>query len=570
MKESPSAENASRAELAAAVLAMCPVELGGIVIRARHDPTRDAWLQEYRRLLPTRQQWRRVPVNVSQEQLLGGLDFGATLNTGAPVYAKGLLAESDGGILELVMAERLDADRAALIATALDDARATSIVALDEGLDADEILDAALADRLALQLNGEDLQVADWSTQSWSRRQLAMARQRLPSVSIADEMVRSIAATSAALGINSLRGDLFAIRVARVLAALAAHESVSQGDAALAAQLVLAHRARVLPTEEATETSAEPEAAQSETEDNDSTGQRQDEIDDRVLDAAQAAIPAQLLAHAADFRRARGTRGSRGRAGKLQQGRKTGRVVGAAPADRARAGRLHLLATIRAALPWQTLRHAEQPGRAGTNRILFAPSDLKISRHKDRNESTTVFVVDASGSQAAQRLGEVKGAIELLIAECYVRRDQVALVAFRKRDAEILLAPTRALARAKRALAELPGGGGTPLAAGIDKAVLLVDVVRRQGRTPKVVFLTDGRANVCRDGTEGHEPATAEALHAAKLFRMTGLRPIVIDTSRRPRPAAREFAEAMAAAYVPLPQANAASINSVVAQAGAS
>jgi magnesium chelatase subunit D len=222
---------------------------------------------------------------------------------------------------------------------------------------------------------------------------------------------------------------------------------------------------------------------------------------------------------------------------------------------------------LRAALPWQALRSSAISNDRQSTRILFEKCDLQVSRRKDRNESTTIFVVDASGSQAAQRLGEVKGAIELLIADCYVRRDQVALVAFRKRQADILLAPTRALARAKRALAELPGGGGTPLAAGVDKAALLVDAVRRQGRTPKVVFLTDGRANVSRDGTEGHANATAEALHAARSFRSNGLRPIVIDTSRRPRPAAREFAAAMAAAYVPLPQASAASINSVVAKA---
>jgi magnesium chelatase subunit D len=87
-----------------------------------------------------------------------------------------------------------------------------------------------------------------------------------------------------------------------------------------------------------------------------------------------------------------------------------------------------LLATLRAALPWQTIRR--KPGES-SRRIIFAKSDLQVARHKDKNESTTIFVVDASGSQAAQRLGEVKGAIELLIADCYVRRDQVALVTFR-------------------------------------------------------------------------------------------------------------------------------------------
>ena len=122
-------------------------------------------------------------------------------------------------------------------------------------------------------------------------------------------------------------------------------------------------------------------------------------------------------------------------------------------------------------------------------------------------DTTTIFVVDASGSAALHRLAEAKGAVELLLAECYVRRDQVALIAFRGRGAELLLPPTRSLVRAKRSLAALPGGGGTPLAAGIDAAVELAELALRRGETPIVVVLTDGRANVARDGTGGRARA---------------------------------------------------------------
>lgn len=573
MRRAVALESLSRAELCAALLALCPADLGGIAIRAQNDSRRLAWILAYRQLLPQNHVWRRVPASVSRDRLLGGLDFSATLKTGKPVYLHGLLAACDGGTIELAMAERMDADRAALIAAAIDCATTAcrvSVVAMDEGLDDDELLDPAIADRLALQLNSADLHGIDGSGQTFTRAQLARARMRLATVSIADDIIRSLAATSAALGIKSLRGDIFAIKVARGLAALARRTAVCEQDAALAAQLVLAHRAQHMPAANENEQSADAAQSDSDAKPEGQNDSRPDQLDDRVLDAAKAAVPAHLLSGALDFRRARGARGGRGRAGKLQQGRKTGRVIGALPADRTRDDRIHLLATLRAALPWQALRRSAIPANMRSSRILFEKSDLQLTRRKDRIESTTIFVVDASGSQAAQRLGEVKGAIELLIADCYVRRDQVALIAFRKQQADVLLAPTRALARAKRALAELPGGGGTPLAAGIDKAALLVDAVRRQGRTPKVVFLTDGRANVSRDGSEGHAAATKEALHAARLFRSNGLRPIVIDTSRRPRPAAREFAAAMAAAYVPMPQASAVSINSVVAHASAS
>ena len=100
-----------------------------------------------------------------------------------------------------------------------------------------------------------------------------------------------------------------------------------------------------------------------------------------------------------------------------------------------------------------------------------ARSDLRITRLQQRAATATLFVVDASGSSALHRLAEAKGAVELLLAECYVRRDQVGVIAFRGRGAEVLLPPTRSLVRAKRSLAALPGGGGTPLAAGLQAAL---------------------------------------------------------------------------------------------------
>jgi magnesium chelatase subunit D len=138
--------------------------------------------------------------------------------------------------------------------------------------------------------------------------------------------------------------------------------------------------------------------------------------------------------------------------------------------------------------------------------------DFRIQRFKHRSETTAIFVVDASGSSALHRLAEAKGAVELLLADCYVRRDRVALVAFRGRGAELLLPPTRSLVRTKRSLAGLPGGGGTPLAAGIEAGLALADGVKRRGGTPLLVLLTDGRANVARDGSGGRVKAGEEAL----------------------------------------------------------
>ena len=195
---------------------------------------------------------------------------------------------------------------------------------------------------------------------------------------------------------------------------------------------------------------------------------------------------------------------------------------------------------------------------------MIHKDDFRISRFKQRTETATIFVVDASGSAALHRLAEAKGAVELLLADCYVRRDQVALIAFRGSAAELLLPPTRSLARAKRSLAGLPGGGGTPLAAGLDAAFALADSVRRRGQTPTVVVLTDGRANIARDGGQGRLRAEEDAINAARQFGAAGITAVLVDTSPRPGPSGETVAREMGARYLPLPHADATMLSKAV------
>jgi magnesium chelatase subunit D len=235
-----------------------------------------------------------------------------------------------------------------------------------------------------------------------------------------------------------------------------------------------------------------------------------------------------------------------------------------------RAGdRLNLVATLRAAAPWQRLRRSAlgESRAARSGRVEVRQDDFRVTRFRKRRPTTTVFVVDASGSTALHRLGEAKGAVELLLADCYVRRDRVALIAFRGQGAEILLPPTRSLVRAKRCLASLPGGGGTPLAAGIDAAAALADALRRRGETPFLVFLSDGAANVARDGSHGRQHALADAEAAAVRMRELGVDAVVVDTSPRPGPLAERLADAMHARYLPLPRADAAAVSRALAGA---
>jgi magnesium chelatase subunit D len=190
-----------------------------------------------------------------------------------------------------------------------------------------------------------------------------------------------------------------------------------------------------------------------------------------------------------------------------------------------------------------------------------------VVRRRQRRSTTALFVLDASGSAALHRMAEAKGAVELLLADCYARRDRVAVLAFRGREAQVLLPPTRSLVRAKRCLAALPGGGGTPLAAGIDSARGLADVVQRGGGTPLIVLLTDGRANIARDGSAGRTRALDDALAAARALAQLGCATLLIDTAPQPSEPARAVAAAMAGRYVALPHADARAMAGVVSGA---
>lgn len=620
----PDAEPASPwadATLAAALLAVDPAGLGGGVLRGPAGPVRDQWLILLRQLLRPDAPVRKIPVHVKEDRLLGGLDLAATLRSGRPVTQKGLLAEAHGGIVVLAMAERVTPYTAAQVAAAMDLGEVVAerdgvalrslarfgVVALDEGLPDDERVPASLADRLSLLIDLTDIglrDVFDGSMQVEPPEQEAIdrveqARQRLPGVQVGTESIGALCAAAWALGIRSARIPLLAVRVARASAALDGRLSVEQQDAIIAARLVLAPRASVTqgPGAEQAESnphdepdnpsdSQDPSGNQPpddpQTSDDDSaqspSAERTDPLKDVVLQAARAAIPAGLLARLKIRDRAGASRQSAGRAGSLQRGRRRGRPAGTRRGEPTAGARISIVDTLRAAAPWQHLRRegpasTPSPGSNGPPsaqpvRLVIRPEDMRVKCYQQHSETTTLFVVDASGSSALNRLAEAKGAVELLLADCYVRRDRVAVMAFRGAAADLLLPPTRSLVRAKRSLAGLPGGGGTPLATAITQAALLADSIQRKGDTPLVVLLTDGRANVGLDGSPGRSGAESDAQTAARQMRGRGHAAMLIDTSAKPGEQARRLAQEMGAIYLFLPHAGAASISQAIKLAG--
>ncbi|MGF1543788.1 MAG: VWA domain-containing protein, partial [Parvularculaceae bacterium] len=240
-----------------------------------------------------------------------------------------------------------------------------------------------------------------------------------------------------------------------------------------------------------------------------------------------------------------------------------GRPVGARPGDPRRDGRLDVAATLRAAAPWARFRRNDDAA-ADDPRTPVRPSDFHVRARERPRASTVLFVVDASGSAAAARLAETKGAVERLLADCYARRDEVALIAFRGDGARLELPPTRALARARRALGDLMGGGGTPLAAGLVAAESAAERERARGRTPFVVVLSDGGANVAANGVVDRARAFDDAEKSAARLRAAGVGALFFDVSPRPNDKARLIARAMGARYEPLPHVDGGRVAALV------
>ena len=486
------------------------------------------------------------------------------------------------------------------------------VVALDESMADDPPMSPALQERLGLWFDLQDIAPSDVSDVSLNTRKddnaldvmgiqiapdaLARMKQSLPHIQWTDEQVLAVCSTAQGLGIDSLRVPTLALRVACCHAALHARSHIADDDLAFAARRVLAPRATQLPTpaenasdtepQNSSDSSAEPDQAQEQSsnsleptetpnpsesakdeEDTSSTDtseedtNTQDEapsdlpssekLQEMMIAAALASLPPDVL-EGLLTKPGRNLGNTSGRSGQFRSGMQRGRPL---PPRTGRPGghaRLHILSTLRAAAPKQRLRGNTQQGR-----VAIRSEDFHVHRYQQHSASCLILALDASGSAALQRLAEAKGAVELLLQQSYARRDSVCIVSFKGAKAQLLLPMTRSLVRAKRAMMGLPGGGGTPLALALKMACEQATQLQRQGVTPILVVLSDGRANVNLQGLGGRAQAQADAQQWAAQWRQTGHRCLWIDTSLQPDTQVQNMAQTMGGSYLPMPQVQA-------------
>ncbi|HEY0404982.1 MAG TPA: VWA domain-containing protein, partial [Pyrinomonadaceae bacterium] len=226
-----------------------------------------------------------------------------------------------------------------------------------------------------------------------------------------------------------------------------------------------------------------------------------------------------------------------------------GRYVRAV-ATKASGARLAIDATLRTAARNRNVSEKERlPARDAVSKPLcrqastpfaIATTDLRYKSFRQKSGRLYIFAVDTSGSMAANRIGQAKGALARLLQQSYVRRDRVALISFRRERAEALLPPSRSVTRARNILDALPVGGTTPLAAGLACALEVAQRAARSfaGQTILLLF-TDGRSNIPLRAPADNERATRERLIDEELEQLgvalqrAGVEAIVVDTQSR-------------------------------------
>jgi len=583
------------AKQALLLLAVNPA-LAGVAIAAPVGSGKSTLARAFAALLPAGTPFVELPVGATEDSVLGGLDLEATLAAGRRVIARGLLARAHGGVLYADGLNLLDERAIAHLISALSDgvvrverdglsevhpARFLLVGTYDpvEGEVRRGLLDRiglivpllpqtgereraeVVRRNLAHPPNGD---AEDETTML--RAMIADAREHLPTVHIAEEQMQALVQTALSLGVEGNRADVFAVQAALAKAALDGREAVDDDDLKLAVRLVLLPRATRMPaqeTPEQRERETTPHAQGDQPGDPNTPAPAQATLEELLLEAAAVDLPAGLLDLPFAGKR-RGHGGSRGAALSSRRGRFV-RAVAGDP----RGQRIALLPTLIAAAPWQKVRRAERNVGA---RLDIRREDIRVKRFRDKAGTLYIFVVDASGSMAINRMREAKGAVVRLLQDAYVHRDQVGLIAFRGQQAQVLLEPSQSVERAKRALDVLPTGGGTPLASALLAAWRMAQQARARGIAQvTLVLMTDGRGNVPLRAAPAAPPSRAEIQaelqQIATCIRAEGIQAVVIDTQVNylSQGEAARLASWLGGRYVYLPNAKAAQIAMTVA-----